>query len=336
MQRLNSTDPKRIGLITVRGLLGYGGMGRVYYGFTPDGEATAVKVIREELLSRDEVRARFFRELDALRAVQGPQIAALLDASDENAEQPWIATEYVRGLTIKELILARRPLTVRHGATLGLLLTKALADIHAAGLLHRDLTPGNILMSREGPKVIDFGLAAFTDGPSDLTGSTAQLGTPPCMAPEQVTTPREISTATDVYGLGATLLYSLSGHFPYRDKVTATRLLKIADPSSPPDLGGLPDQFEPLIRGMLAHSPADRPTLVEVGGWCERLVGSQLTAAIRDLAVANYVERDTDPPEQSPQAKPAPKDLSAVAPPGSVIHQLAEKLRREYAATARF
>ncbi|WP_305779780.1 serine/threonine-protein kinase [Nocardia nova] len=336
MQQLKGTDPKRIGPITIRGLLGYGGMGRVYYGFTEEGESVAVKVIREDLLSRDEVRARFFRELDALRSVQGPQIAALLDASDENAEQPWLATEYIRGLTVKELIVTRGALNVQHGATLGLLLTKALADIHAAGLLHRDLTPGNILMSREGPKVIDFGLAAFADGPSDLTGSTAQLGTPPCMAPEQVTTPREISTATDVYGLGATLLYALSGHFPYRDRVTATRLLKIADPNSPPDLGGLSERFEPLVRSMLAHAPADRPTLVEVSAWCEQVIGSQLTAAIRDLAVDNYVERDTDPPDQSPQPKPAPKDLSAVAPPGSVIHHLAEKLRREYAATARF
>ncbi|MEU1982517.1 serine/threonine-protein kinase [Nocardia sp. NPDC019395] len=335
MQPLKSTDPKQIGPIAIRGLLGYGGMGRVYFGLTGDAEPVAVKVIREDLLGREEVRARFFRELDALRSVQGPQIAALLDASDETDERPWIAIEYIRGLTVKELVETRGCLSLEHAATLGLLLAKALADIHAAELLHRDLTPGNVLMSREGPKVIDFGLAAFADGPSDLTGSAAHLGTPPCMSPEQVNSPRQISTASDVYSLGATLLYSLTGHYPYRDRVTAARLLKISDPNSPPDLDGLPDQFEPLVRRMLAHEQADRPTVPEVRAWCERLVGSQVNAAIRSLAVGNYVERETDP-EQAAPPKPVPKDLSAVAPPGSVIHRLAERLRREYAATARF
>ncbi|WP_156370675.1 serine/threonine-protein kinase [Nocardia arizonensis] len=335
MQPLKSTDPKQIGPITIRGLLGYGGMGRVYFGVTDDAQPVAVKVIREDLLGREEVRARFFRELDALRSVQGPHIAALLDASDESADQPWIAIEYIRGLTLKEVVETRGCLSAEHAATLGLLLAKALADIHAADLLHRDLTPGNILMSREGPKVIDFGLAAFADGPSDLTGSTAHLGTPPCMSPEQVNSPRQISTASDVYSLGATLLYALTGHYPYRDQVTAARLLKISDPNSPPDLDGLPTRFEPLVQRMLAHEPADRPTVSEVRAWCEQFVGNHVIAAIRDLAVGSYVERDTDP-EQSPPRKPAPKDLSTVAPPGSVIHRLAENLRREYAATARF
>ncbi|MEV6769689.1 serine/threonine-protein kinase [Nocardia sp. NPDC051030] len=336
MERLKSTDPKRIGGVAIRGRLGNGGMGRVYFGVTGDGDPVAVKVIRDELLGRTEVRARFARELDALRSVQSPHVAPLLAASDESEERPWLAIDYIRGLSLKELIEERGPLGAEQTATLGLLLTKALADIHAAELLHRDLKPGNILMGREGPKVIDLGLAAFLEGPTDLTTSEARLGTPVCMSPEQINTPRELTAATDVYALGSTLLYVLTKHFPFQDQVALVLLHKISSPNTQPDLGGVPESFEPLLRRMLAFDPAARPAVSELHSWFEQMVGNQLSTAIRNLAVTTYVERDTDPAEQIPPRKPPRKDLSTVAPPGSVIHRLAERLRNNYASTARF
>lgn len=160
-------------------------MGRVYYGVTDDREQVAVKVIRADLIDRDEVRERFARETEALRTVQGAHIASLVDASEADEEQPWLAMEFVRGLTLKEFVTDRGALSVEQAAALGVLLADALRDVHAAGLLHRDLKPANVILGRDGPMVIDLGLVAFAEGPSDLTTSTATLGTPACMAPEQ-------------------------------------------------------------------------------------------------------------------------------------------------------
>ncbi|MFC6581669.1 protein kinase [Planomonospora parontospora] len=190
MDPLDRSDPKRIGGITLRGRLGSGGMGRVFYGVTDDYEQVAVKIIREDFLGHAEVRARFSRETDALRTVQGPHVAALVDASGEDEEWPWLAVEYVQGLTLKEFVETRGPLGTEHTATLGLLLASALGDIHAADLLHRDLKPGNILLGRDGAKVIDLGLVAFADGPTDLTTTSSTLGTPPLHAARAVQHPR--------------------------------------------------------------------------------------------------------------------------------------------------
>ncbi|MGW4244584.1 serine/threonine-protein kinase [Nocardia sp. NPDC004722] len=336
MERLKDTDPKRIGDVAVRGRLGNGGMGRVYFGVTDDGDPVALKLIREDLLGREEVRARFARELDALRSVQSPHVATLLTASDEEEERPWLAIEYIRGLSLKELIETRGPLDADQTAVLGLLLTKALDDIHAAGLLHRDFKPGNILMGREGPKVIDLGLAAFMEGPTDLTGSQAHLGTPVCMSPEQITTPRHLTAAADIYALGATLMYVLTRHFPFQDKAAPTLLYKISDPKTLPDFSGVPESFEQILHRMLAFDPAARPPVSELHAWFTQLIGNRLPAAIRNLAVSTYVERESDPPEPTPPPRPHRKDLSTFAPPGSVIYQLAERLRTNYASTARF
>ena len=185
-------------------------MGRVFYGMTDDYEPVAVKVIRDDLAGRAEVRARFAREMDALRTVQSPYVAALVDASGEDEERPWLAVEYVRGLSLKEFVETRGPLGADNAATLGMLLAGALEDIHEAGLVHRDLKPGNILLGRDGPKVIDLGLVAFAEGPTDLTRTDSAIGTPACMSPEQAGRPKEVTAATDVYALGATLVAVLT------------------------------------------------------------------------------------------------------------------------------
>ncbi|WP_024802607.1 serine/threonine-protein kinase [Nocardia sp. BMG51109] len=336
MERLKDADPKRLGTVTLRGRLGRGGMGTVYFGVTDDGEAVAVKVIRDDLADRADIHARFVREMDALRSVSSPHLAALLASSEDSDERPWMALEYIRGLSLKEYLDAHGPLTVEQTATLGLLIAKALADIHAAGLLHRDLKPGNILMGPEGPKVIDLGLVALAEGPTDLTSSGIPLGTVVCMSPEQVDSPKQVSAATDIYGLGATLLYSLARHFPYEAPAGPMLMLKISNPTIPPDLGGVPDPFVPILQRMVASDPIARPTITEVHNLLERLIGGQLPASIRNLAVTTYVERESDPEDPTPQQRPARKDLSHVAPPGSVIHRLAERLRKNYAATARF
>ena len=335
MEALDRSDPQRIGgRITLRGRLGFGGMGRVYYGVTDDREPVAVKVIRADLIDRDEVRERFARETEALRTVQGTHIASLVDASGEDDDQPWLAMEFVRGLTLKEFVSEQGPLTAGQAAALGVLLADALRDVHGAGLLHRDLKPANVILGRDGPTLIDLGLVAFAEGPTDLTTSTATLGTPACMAPEQAVTPKRITAAADVHSLGATLLYALTGHYPYQGDTVVALMAKIISSDAPPDVTGLPDAFAAPITAMLAHDPHARPPVAEARARLEALCGS-LPAAIRALTLATYVERESDPEDVAPPPR-RPVDLSQVAPPGSVVARLANRLRAAYAVTAPF
>ncbi|MEU6730451.1 serine/threonine-protein kinase [Nonomuraea wenchangensis] len=333
MDPLERSDPKRVGTITLRGRLGFGGMGRVFYGVTDDHEAVAVKVIREDLVARAEVRARFVRETDALRTIQGPHIAALVDASEEDEEQPWLAVEFVRGLTLKEFVETRGPLTESDAAALGVVLAGALSDIHAAGLLHRDLKPANVLLGQDGPKVIDLGLVAFADGPTDLTTTESTLGTPACMSPEQANTPKQITSAADVYALGATLVFALTKHYPYDGGNVAAMLMNIISVGVQPNLDGLPDRTRPLIEKMLAHDPAARPTVTQARDRLKELCGP---APLKRLVEATYVERESDPEEIAPPPRPRRKDLSEVVRPGSVVAKLADRLRSAYSVNAAF
>ncbi|GAA4912622.1 serine/threonine protein kinase [Nonomuraea thailandensis] len=333
MDPLDRSDPKRIGDITLRGRLGFGGMGRVFYGVTADHEAVAVKVIREDLISRAEVRTRFARETEALRTIQGPHLASLVDASDEDDERPWLAIEFVRGLTLKEFVETRGPLTETDAAALGVVLAGALKDIHAAGLLHRDLKPANVLLGQDGPKVIDLGLVAFADGPTDLTTTESTLGTPACMSPEQANTPKQITSAADVYALGATLLFALAKHYPYDGGNVAAMLMNIISADTHPNLDGLPDSTRPLIEKMLAHDPAARPTVAEARDRLTKLCGR---APLKRLVEATYIERESDPEEVAPRPRPPRKDLSEVVVPGSVVAKLADHLRSIYSVNAAF
>ena len=146
MKPLKPGDPDKIGGIVLRGRLGEGGMGTVYFGVTPDGDRVAVKTIRQDLTENDEAKDRFDREIIVLGMVAGPRIAALLAASEPDEVPPWFATEYVQGLTLSEYVTERGPLTTAMAAALGVMLAEGLNDIHTAGLLHRDLKPGNVIL----------------------------------------------------------------------------------------------------------------------------------------------------------------------------------------------
>jgi eukaryotic-like serine/threonine-protein kinase len=334
---LKPADPVELGGIALRGRLGRGGMGTVYYGITPDGEPVAVKMIREDLLDRSEVLGRFDRETVAIAMVQGPRVANLIASSGPEETPPWFAVEYVRGLTLAEYVTKLGPLSAELGAALGIGLAEALTEIHQAHILHRDLKPSNVLLGQNGPRVIDFGLAALTETPGDLTRTAETIGTPVCMAPEQASSAKDLTNAVDVYALGAVLMFALTGRYPYARPTVPAMLFAIADPATAPDLAGVPEALIEPVTKMLAHAPAARPTLSEVAAeLAKALAPSDPTTALRRLAEATYRERDTDPPPAEPP-HPRPTRLPDNPDvPSNLVTRIAEDLRRDYHRDARF
>jgi serine/threonine protein kinase len=338
MKPLKQGDPDKIGGIALRGRLGEGGMGTVYFGVTPDGDRVAVKTIRRDLTENDEAKDRFDREILVLGMVAGPRIAALLTASEPDEVPPWFATEYIQGLTLSEYIQERGPLTTTMAAVLGVMLAEGLDDIHTAGLLHRDLKPGNVILGADGPRVIDFGLAGLAEGTGDITHTSGMLGTPVCMAPEQARSPRDLTAAVDVYALGTVLMFAMTGRYPYDRPTVPALLLAITNPATDPDLSGLPEEIKPLITGMLAYHPASRSTLADVTTELMKVLneaGFSPTEAQSEFAQLTYLERDTDPPS----APPVPKTKLRRLPgdpyvPSELVRQVAEDLRRDYARGA--
>ncbi|MEU4066854.1 protein kinase [Streptomyces wedmorensis] len=245
-----------LGHYQVAELLGAGGMGEVYLAHSPSGRAVAVKVIREDLAAKPGFRERFAREVQAARQVSGAFTAPVLDA-DTTGPTPWMATQYVDGPTLAEVVAEHGPLPADDVWRLASGLCEALRDIHRAGLVHRDLKPGNILLADDGPRVIDFGISRVVDATA-LTQSGQILGTPLFMAPEQFRTPRDAGPAADVFALGSVLVYAATGHGPF-DADTPYAIAWNAVHEAP-DLTGLPDSLHPVVTPCLHKDPTARPT----------------------------------------------------------------------------
>ena len=324
VEPLKPADPAELGGIVLRGRLGRGGMGTVYYGITPDGEPVAVKVIREDLVEKSEARGRFDREALAIGMVQGPRVANLVTTSRPDENRQWFAVEYVRGLTLSEYVTEYGALPAELGAALGIGLAEALAAIHEAGILHRDLKPSNILLGKDGPKVIDFGLAALTATPGDLTRTDETIGTPVCMSPEQVNSAKDLTTAADVYSLGAVLVFALTAHYPYERPTVPATLYAIADAATPPDLAGVPEILVGPVVGMLAHAPATRPALSEVTVALTKVLADPV-GGLRRLAEATYQERPTDPPPADPPRARRPRLPQDPRVPSVLIQRVARQ-----------
>lgn len=199
------------GFIVAR--LGEGGMGRVHLARSASGRLAAVKTVHEHLAVEAEFRERFRRETVAARAVAGPFTAAVLDA-DPDAERPWLATEFCAGPDLTAAVAAHGPLGPAELATLGAALAEALSGVHAVGLTHRDLKPSNILITRDGPKVLDFGIAKSAADES-LTAADEAIGSPGFIAPEQLARDGEPGPAADVFALGAVLALAATGRAPF-------------------------------------------------------------------------------------------------------------------------
>ncbi|MEU8703886.1 protein kinase [Streptomyces sp. NPDC048565] len=265
MQPLQGQDPDRIADYRLIGRLGEGGMGVVYLARSSRGRMVAVKTIRAELAATPDFRLRFAKET-ALGQQVGGQWTATVLAADPDAELPWVATSYVAGPTLHQLVAeqhGRLPVHSVRGLASGL--CQALGDIHTAGLVHRDLKPSNVMVTIDGPKVIDFGIARALDSSTTagLTATGVVVGSPGFMSPEQMRG-EKLTAASDIFSLGTVLAFAASGRLPFEATEGRLHVLMYRLVHEPPDLTGVPEPLLPLIRDCLAKKPADRPTLAEL------------------------------------------------------------------------
>ncbi|MFJ6073578.1 serine/threonine-protein kinase [Streptomyces sp. NPDC093065] len=265
MRKLGDGDPQHIGAYRLLGRLGAGGMGHVYLARSDRGRTVAVKLVREELAALDEFRERFRQEVESARRVGGHWTAPVLDA-DTEAAVPWVATGYVAGPSLQQVVgHDHGALPERSVRTLAAGLAHALQDIHAAGIVHRDLKPSNVLVTIDGPRVIDFGIARALETVTDggLTRTGALVGSPGFMAPEQVRGDR-VTPACDVFCLGSVLAYAATGDLPFGTANSGVHALMFRIAQEEPDLEGVPEGIADLVRDCLKKDPAARPGLAEV------------------------------------------------------------------------
>ncbi|MFI8764043.1 MFS transporter [Streptomyces sp. NPDC053792] len=330
MDQLITEDPTRIGPYRLIARLGAGGMGLVYLGRSEAGRTVAVKVVQAEHAQHPEFRRRFAREVAAARRVGGEWTAAVLDA-DTEAPVPWVATQYIPGPDLTTVVAKDfGPLPEHSVRTLANRLAVALQSVHGAGLIHRDLKPSNVLVTVDGPRVIDFGIARAMDGlggDSLHTRTGMLIGSPGFMSPEQVRG-LELTPASDVFCLGAVLVYAATGRllFGATDTGLSAHLFRIAEEE--PDLTGVPDSLIDLVRACLHKDPALRPTPAEVAErtatdraeeWLPGSVLAQLgrrAAQLLDFAPESRVTPQDPRIPSQPQAYPPPPAYIPTAPVG--------------------
>ncbi|WP_187437676.1 serine/threonine-protein kinase [Actinomadura decatromicini] len=247
-------DPRWFGEFRTTGVLGEGGMGRVYSGRARDGRPVAIKAIRAELARDEGFRTRFRREAESALRVPAYATAEVL-AADPDAPVPYLVTEYIDGPTLHALVAEGGPLRGAELHQLAVAVATALKGVHGAGIMHRDLKPGNVLLSRFGPRVIDFGIARTPDA-TRMTGDGQAVGTPSYMAPEQLL--NDPRPASDVFAWGGVIVFAATGHRPFDGGTMQRMVAQIMNEE--PDLGGLPGNLRAAVSAAMRKDPGARPT----------------------------------------------------------------------------
>ncbi|MEU1479076.1 protein kinase [Streptomyces sp. NPDC005760] len=299
---LHKDDPKSVGGYRLADRLGSGGMGIVYRGRSRSGREVAVKVVHAQYAEDPVFRTRFRQEIEAVRKVSGAFTAPVLDA-DPEAARPWMATQYVPGRSLADRIAELGPLRETELRRLALGLVEALRDIHRAGVVHRDLKPANVLMAEDGPRVIDFGISRAAEN-HPLTETGQMIGTPPFMSPEQLTDARTVGPASDVFALGALLVYTLTGRGPFdADSPYLTAYQVVHDE---PVLDGVRPDLRTILQSCLAKKPADRPGLDEVAREFARVLPEEAVDGPRTVT-----SRGNLPAPDSGTGAPDPKSATS-------------------------
>jgi WD40 repeat protein len=253
---LTAEDPERVGGYWLASRLGTGGQGVVYEAYDAAGDRVALKVLHPG--AAPFVRDRFTKEAEAARSVASFCTARVLDVSCDG-ETPYLVSEFVAGPTLGDRVRSGGPLDDDSVVRLATGAATALAAVHGAGVIHRDLKPGNILLGPDGPRIIDFGIARAPD--MSLTATGAMMGTLGYMAPEVLSGGRA-GAAADVFAWGAVVLYAASATEPFRGENLAEVAYRTA--SVEPDLSAIPEHVRPLVSSALAKEPSSRPTAQEL------------------------------------------------------------------------
>ncbi|MEV6398334.1 serine/threonine-protein kinase [Streptomyces sp. NPDC051907] len=268
---LRQDDPTEIAGYVLEARIGEGGMGAVYLTRTADGHPVALKLIRREHAQSENFRRRFAREVEAARRVGGRHLAQVVD-HDAEAARPWLATRYVPGLPLDDALEEYGPLPLGCVLQLTACAAHALDAVHAAGVIHRDVKPANLLLTAEGPCLLDFGIAR-AEGTESLTTVGRMVGTPKYMSPEHALG-KQLTPASDVFTLGLVAAEAATGRHPYGEGgglVVATRIA--GTDREPPDLSAHPPALREVLDACLSARPQDRPTAAQAAAMCGRAAG---------------------------------------------------------------
>lgn len=259
MEDLRPDDPRELGAYQIEGRLGAGGFGVVFAAVSSDGRPVAVKVLRSELSDDSRFRQRLGREGQALKRIEGARVAKVIDVVVD-APAAYLVMELIEGGNLEEHVRETGPLSgpLLWVAAQGL--AEALADIHAGGIIHRDLKPSNVMYGPDGVKVLDFGISVAAED-TGLTETGAFVGTAAWISPEQVNGD-DVSTKTDVFGLGLVLAFAATGEHPYGSGRSDAVMYRITN--NDPDLSSVPDQLRPTLELCLQRDPALRPSVEQL------------------------------------------------------------------------
>ncbi|MEU0565010.1 serine/threonine-protein kinase [Nonomuraea sp. NPDC005983] len=248
VQELIAGDPQRIDGYWLAGRLGSGGQGVVYDAYDGEGHRVAIKVLHS---SEEKMRDQLAKEAAVTQRVASFCTARVL-AVQTDARKPYIVSEYVAGPSLRA---AQRIFIGDDLHRLGTAIATALTTIHDAGVTHRDLKPDNVLLSPDGPRVIDFGIARTQD--MSLTATGLVTGTPTYMAPE-VFTGQRADTKADVFAWGAIMVFAATGEDPFKADNLGGVMHRVL--SVHPDLSTMPRNLRPLVEAALEKDPATRPS----------------------------------------------------------------------------
>ncbi|MDX3104218.1 serine/threonine-protein kinase [Nonomuraea angiospora] len=312
----------KIGPYTLVERLGRGGMGEVYLATTRRGESVALKVLHD--LAEDQTsRVRLEREVRALRRVESPYVAKVLDA-DLSCARPYLVMEYIQGATLLDRVRQSGALDVADLVDLAQGIAAALAIIHAAGVVHRDLKPGNIIMGSEGPVLIDFGIAQVLDA-TRLTMTGTFLGTPGYTAPE-IFADEQVDSPADIHAWAATVAFAATGRPAFGRGTAEAQMYAVLNGQA--DLKGVPVELLPLVRAALNREPGKRPTAALLADRLSRLARAT-SAAEPETAAGSSEEAKTGratPEEKSARSRantdskvPAPRTRANPDTKGSAV-----------------
>ncbi|MFB6517009.1 serine/threonine-protein kinase [Streptomyces sp. NPDC056401] len=326
MESLRPGDPPEIGGYRLLARLGEGGMGEVFLARTASGRPLALKTVHRELSRDPDFADRFTREIRANDRVRSAWTVSVVDFSAPGASPQWLATEYVAAPSLGEWVHRYGPLTGPAVWSLARELSAALVAVRAAGVVHRDIKPGNVLLGRERPFLIDFGIARAVHDPRH-TRTGAVIGTPGFLAPEQATGAVAEAPA-DVFSLAAVLVYAATGRSPFLAAGEELELpgLLYRIVHDEPAVDGVPDGLRPLLGACLAKDPQERPTadevLTRIGAAGEEWGGAVPPALAADVSEREVVlqgilaaSRPLPTPPPVPPAPLAPPSAFAATPP---------------------